>query len=60
MSTDPKMVRGKVEREAAVSLAEVKFTAGDFSTTVIQSINKAQVKIPAKKDNVAGVPLPST
>ena len=47
MSTDPKMVRGKVEREAAISLAEVKFTAGDFSTTVIQSINKALVKIPA-------------
>ncbi|XP_025940361.1 V-type proton ATPase subunit D isoform X3 [Apteryx rowi] len=49
---------GEVMREAAFSLAEAKFTAGDFSTTVIQNVNKAQVKIRAKKDNVAGVTLP--
>uniref|UniRef100_H3D3V2 V-type proton ATPase subunit D n=1 Tax=Tetraodon nigroviridis TaxID=99883 RepID=H3D3V2_TETNG len=45
-------------REAAFSLAEAKFTAGDFSITVIQNVNKAQVKVRAKKDNVAGVTLP--
>lgn len=73
---------GEVMREAAFSLAEAKFTAGDFrqemekdhpmwccvwyrctknsncnsmhSTTVIQNVNKAQVKVRAKKDNVAG------
>ncbi|XP_014923900.2 V-type proton ATPase subunit D isoform X2 [Herpailurus yagouaroundi] len=53
-----KMLMGEVMREAAFSLAEAKFTAGDFSTTVIQNVNKAQVKIRAKKDNVAGVTLP--
>uniref|UniRef100_A0AAY4A2H5 V-type proton ATPase subunit D n=1 Tax=Denticeps clupeoides TaxID=299321 RepID=A0AAY4A2H5_9TELE len=45
---------GEVMREAAFSLAEAKFAAGDFSTTVIQNVNKAQVKVRAKKDNVAG------
>uniref|UniRef100_A0A8C8DHY4 V-type proton ATPase subunit D n=1 Tax=Oryzias sinensis TaxID=183150 RepID=A0A8C8DHY4_9TELE len=49
---------GEVMREAAFSLAEAKFAAGDFSTTVIQNVNKAQVKVRAKKDNVAGVTLP--
>ncbi|EPY79732.1 V-type proton ATPase subunit D isoform 1 [Camelus ferus] len=51
------MLMGEVMREAAFSLAEAKFTAGDFSTTVIQNVNKAQVKIRAKKDNVAGYEL---
>lgn len=71
---------GEVMREAAFSLAEAKFAAGDFryeqrmwrcvwsllchlislcvcffSTTVIQNVNKAQVKVRAKKDNVAGL-----
>uniref|UniRef100_A0A2I2YGF3 V-type proton ATPase subunit D n=1 Tax=Gorilla gorilla gorilla TaxID=9595 RepID=A0A2I2YGF3_GORGO len=55
---ETKMLMGEVMREAAFSLAEAKFTAGDFSTTVIQNVNKAQVKIRAKKDNVAGVTLP--
>uniref|UniRef100_A0A674H3D3 V-type proton ATPase subunit D n=1 Tax=Taeniopygia guttata TaxID=59729 RepID=A0A674H3D3_TAEGU len=54
---ETKMLMGEVMREAAFSLAEAKFTAGDFSTTVIQNVNKAQVKIRAKKDNVA-VTLP--
>ncbi|XP_039408185.1 V-type proton ATPase subunit D [Corvus cornix cornix] len=51
-------------REAAFSLAEAKFTRDfnvcflPYSTTVIQNVNKAQVKIRAKKDNVAGVTLP--
>ncbi|KAG8560429.1 hypothetical protein GDO81_014977 [Engystomops pustulosus] len=55
---ETKMLMGEVMREAAFSLAEAKFTAGDFSTTVIQNVNKAQVKVRAKKDNVAGVTLP--
>ncbi|GAB0190513.1 V-type proton ATPase subunit D [Grus japonensis] len=54
---ETKMLMGEVMREAAFSLAEAKFTAGDFSTTVIQNVNKAQVKIRAKKDNVAGYEL---
>uniref|UniRef100_A0A8C2QKQ8 V-type proton ATPase subunit D n=1 Tax=Cricetulus griseus TaxID=10029 RepID=A0A8C2QKQ8_CRIGR len=55
---EAKMLVGKMMREAAFSLAEAKFTAGDFSTTVIQNVNKARVKIRAKIDNVAGVTLP--
>uniref|UniRef100_A0A674MAY8 V-type proton ATPase subunit D n=1 Tax=Takifugu rubripes TaxID=31033 RepID=A0A674MAY8_TAKRU len=55
---ETKTKMGEVMREAAFSLAEAKFTAGDFSITVIQNVNKAQVKVRAKKDNVAGVTLP--
>ncbi|KAK5604494.1 V-type proton ATPase subunit D [Crenichthys baileyi] len=55
---ETKTKMGEVMREAAFSLAEAKFTAGDFSMTVIQNVNKAQVKVRAKKDNVAGVTLP--
>ncbi|PWA27672.1 V-type proton ATPase subunit D [Gambusia affinis] len=55
---ETKTKMGEVMREAAFSLAEAKFTAGDFSTTIIQNVNKAQVKVRAKKDNVAGVTLP--
>lgn len=55
---ETKTKMGEVMREAAFSLAEAKFAAGDFSTTIIQNVNKAQVKVRAKKDNVAGVTLP--
>uniref|UniRef100_A0A668A5R2 V-type proton ATPase subunit D n=1 Tax=Myripristis murdjan TaxID=586833 RepID=A0A668A5R2_9TELE len=55
---ETKTLMGEVMREAAFSLAEAKFAAGNFSTTVIQNVNKAQVKVRAKKDNVAGVTLP--
>uniref|UniRef100_A0A9J7XJH8 V-type proton ATPase subunit D n=1 Tax=Cyprinus carpio carpio TaxID=630221 RepID=A0A9J7XJH8_CYPCA len=51
---ETKTLMGEVMREAAFSLAEAKFAAGDFSATVIQNVNKAQVKVRAKKDNVAG------
>lgn len=60
VSTDPNVVVGDVKREAAVALAGVRFLAGDFGATVTQSVNTAQVKIPAKEDIVAGVPLPRT
>jgi len=53
-----KVLMGEVMKEAAFSLAEAKFTAGDFSHTVVQNANKAQCKVRAKKDNVAGVILP--
>uniref|UniRef100_A0A4W4FPT8 V-type proton ATPase subunit D n=1 Tax=Electrophorus electricus TaxID=8005 RepID=A0A4W4FPT8_ELEEL len=52
---ETKTLMGEVMREAAFSLAEAKFAAGDFSATVIQNVNKAQVKVRAKKDNVAGL-----
>uniref|UniRef100_A0A8C8C3Y9 V-type proton ATPase subunit D n=1 Tax=Oncorhynchus tshawytscha TaxID=74940 RepID=A0A8C8C3Y9_ONCTS len=54
---ETKTLMGEVMREAAFSLAEAKFAAGDFSTTVIQNVNKAKVKVRAKKDNVAGYEL---
>lgn len=45
---------GEVMKEAAFSLAEVKFTTGDINQVVLQNVTKAQIKIRTKKDNVAG------
>jgi len=48
----------EVLKEAAFSLAEAKFTAGDFSHTVVQNVSQAQYRIKMKKENVVGVFLP--
>lgn len=53
-----KTLMGEVMKEAAFSLAEAKFTTGDFNQVVLQNVTKAQIKIRTKKDNVAGVTLP--
>jgi V-type H+-transporting ATPase subunit D len=45
---------GEVMKEAAFSLAEAKFTTGDFNQNILQNVDKAKVKIRTKKDNVAG------
>lgn len=45
---------GEVMKEAAFSLAEAKFTTGEFNQVVLQNVTKAQIKIRSKKDNVAG------
>ena len=45
---------GDVMKEAAFSLAETKFTMGDINHLVLQNVNKAQLKVKSKKDNVAG------
>ena len=46
-------------KEASFSLAEAKFAGGgDFNQAVLQNVNKAQIKIKTKNDNVAGVNLP--
>ena len=45
---------GEVMKEAAFSLAEAKFTAGDFGHTVVQNVSRAQVKVRMKKENVVG------
>merc|ERR1712192_287372 len=51
---------GDVMKEASFSLAEAKFAAGgDFNQAVLQNVNKAQIKVKTKKDNVAGVNLPN-
>jgi len=55
---DTKTLMGVVMREAALSLAETKFTMGDFSQQILQNVNKATIRIKAKRDNVAGVQLP--
>jgi len=55
---ETKMKMGDVMKESVFSLAEAKFTTGDFSHVVLQNVNKAQLKVRSKKDNVAGVQLP--
>lgn len=45
---------GEVMKEASFSLAEAKFATGDFNQVVLQNVQKAQIKIRTKKDNVAG------
>ena len=55
---DTKVLMGDVMKDASFSLAEAKFAAGDLNHMVIQNVNKAQIKVRSKKDNVAGVSLP--
>lgn len=55
---ESKVLMGELMKSAAFSLAEAKFTAGDFSHTVLQNVNKSQLKVKMKRDNVAGVQLP--
>merc|ERR1711936_1398224 len=56
---DTKQVMGEIMKEASFSLAEAKFAGGgDFNQAVLQNVNKAQMKIKTKNDNVAGVNLP--
>ncbi|CAI4230743.1 unnamed protein product [Auanema sp. JU1783] len=55
---DNKVLMGEVLKDAAFSLAEAKFTAGDFSHTVIQNVSQAQYRVKMKKENVVGVFLP--
>lgn len=55
---ETKTLMGEVMREASLSLAEAKFTMGDFSQQILQNVNKASIKLRARRDNVAGVQLP--
>jgi len=55
---ETKTLMGEVMKEAVFSLAEAKFTTGDFNQVVLQSVTKAQIKIRSRKENVAGVNLP--
>lgn len=41
-------------KESVFSLAEAKFTTGDFNHLVLQNVSKAQLKVRSKRDNVAG------
>lgn len=55
---ETKALMGEVMREAAFSMAEVKFAMGEINSLVIQNVAKAQIKVRTKRDNVAGVILP--
>lgn len=55
---ETKTLMGEVMKNASFSLAEAKFAMGDFNHLVLQNVNKAQIKVKTKKDNVAGVLLP--
>ncbi|XP_039260129.1 V-type proton ATPase subunit D-like [Styela clava] len=55
---EAKQLMGDVMKEASFSLAEAKFTGGDFCTVVLQNVSKAQIKVRTKKENVAGVNIP--
>jgi len=55
---DTKQTMGEIMKEASFSLAEAKFATGDFNHAVLQNVNKAQIKIKTRKDNIAGVNLP--
>jgi len=55
---ETKTFMGEVMKEAAFSLAEAKFASGDFNQQILQNVNRAQIKVRTKKDNVAGVSLP--
>lgn len=57
---ETKSLMGGVMKEASFSMSEAKFAVGnDFNTIVLQNVNKAQTKVRTKKENVAGVNLPS-
>ena len=55
LSLQTKTLMGEVMKEASFSLAEAKFTMGDFNHLVIQNVNKAQIKVRSKFENVAGL-----
>lgn len=42
---ETKTLMGEVMREASLSLAEAKFTMGDFSQQILQNVNKASIKV---------------
>jgi len=46
---------GELMNDAMFSMAEAKFTMGDFNQTVLSNTNKAHLKATAKKQNVAGL-----
>ncbi|KAJ6644592.1 V-type proton ATPase subunit D 1 [Pseudolycoriella hygida] len=55
---ETKTEMGEVLRAASFSLAEARFSSGDFSQDVLQNVSKAQIKTRSKKDNIAGIILP--
>merc|ERR1712141_236643 len=59
MGIETKQLMGELMKEASFSPAEAKFAStGDLNQAVLQNVNKAQIKVKTKNDNVAGVNLP--
>jgi len=57
---ETKELMGEVMKESQFSLAEAKFTVGnDMNAQVVQNVQRAQVRVKSRKDNVAGVNLPA-
>jgi len=55
---ETKTEMGESLRAASFSLAEARFSSGDFSQDVLQNVSRAQIKTRSKKDNIAGIILP--
>eukprot|EP00339_Tiarina_fusa_P011083 CAMPEP_0117034862 /NCGR_PEP_ID=MMETSP0472-20121206/24792_1 /TAXON_ID=693140 ORGANISM="Tiarina fusus, Strain LIS" /NCGR_SAMPLE_ID=MMETSP0472 /ASSEMBLY_ACC=CAM_ASM_000603 /LENGTH=241 /DNA_ID=CAMNT_0004744155 /DNA_START=74 /DNA_END=799 /DNA_ORIENTATION=+ len=55
---DKKIEMGKGIKTASFSLAQAKYAAGDFSTTVVENCSTANFKVQIAEENVAGVKLP--
>mmetsp|Transcript_40382 Transcript_40382/g.86162 ORF Transcript_40382/g.86162 Transcript_40382/m.86162 type:complete len:240 (-) Transcript_40382:95-814(-) len=55
---DKKIEMGKGLKNASFSLAQAKYAAGDFSTTVVENCSTANFKVEIAEENVAGVKLP--
>jgi len=55
---DAKEKMGDMMKDATFSQTEARFAAGDFSAVVLEKVDKAQIKVRTKVDNVAGVNLP--
>ncbi len=53
-----KLAVGTSLREAAFSLTEARYAAGDFGATVQDGVGSAGVRVRAATDNVAGVRIP--
>eukprot|EP00959_Pyramimonas_sp_CCMP1952_P194673 4070767-Pyramimonas_sp.AAC.1 len=50
---------GKSLKSSAFALTEAKYAAGDHvKHTIFDNVEKAQIKVKASTDNVAGVKLP--
>ncbi|XP_024945436.1 probable V-type proton ATPase subunit D 2 isoform X2 [Cephus cinctus] len=52
-----KVSTGEAMKEASFSLAQVKYIAGDIHQLVLQTVDRARIKIRSRKENVAGVNL---
>jgi V-type H+-transporting ATPase subunit D len=51
---ETKVLMGEVMRSAALSLAEAKYTMGDFGQQILQDVEYASIRIVSKKENVVG------